>query len=312
MHRQNRTGFLLATVAALLWSPHFALVERLVSSPEGPSPLVAQFHVVLWGAALLMLALFAGGRLGELSVLNRREAPLLVLIALGGYGFWLLRGTALAALPAQRARLLFYTAPLLIGALSLFGRRTADGRAFFALVLGFVGCIMLVEGTGGQQATGAGTAGGHLFALASAACWAGFSLLAAPLVREERLLPVAALVLTAGAACLLVTCISTGQNVLGISLPQLGRAALGGAVTVGLATLAWLAALRRLPAVALASWWYLGLVFGSGASVLRQGRLGDDFWWLLGGTVLVLMALGSGSRSRTRGSATMSDLIRSG
>lgn len=310
MRSSTKAGLGLAALAALLWSPNFYIADGLIAAETGPSSLAAHFHLVFWGAAGLMLLTFLSGRLDELSILNRRETYFLVLAAAGGYGFWMLRAMSLDSLDPDRAHLLIYAAPVFMGVFSLLGREPADGRGFFALVLGFVGCIMLVEGTGGE--TTGGSLQAHLLALGAAGCWAAFTVMARPLMREEKALPVAALVLSAGAACLLVTCLGTGDSVLSVSVGQLGLCVAGGAVSVGVAAALWLKALGMVPAVGAAPWWYMALVFGSVGRAVAQGRFGSQFWWLLGGTALVLMALGSASRGGARNLVTMSDVIRTG
>ncbi len=311
MARYERSGLAYALLAALLWSPHFSLVERLqVAGPQVPQ-MVAHFHFVFWAAAGLLLVLFLSGRLDELSIFGRRETQILVLGALGGYGFWLFRGLALESLPTSRARLLFYAAPIAVGVFSSFGRERADSRTFFGLLLGFVGCIMLAEGA----MPGGGPAGGmkaHALGALAAAGWGLFTLCARPLAREEKALPAVALILGVGAVCLFVTCLSTGANVLRVSVAQLGLSAVAGFFTVGVMMLAWLRCLRGVPAVAAAPWWYLGLAFAAAGRLVFAGGWGEGVWWVLGGAVLILMALHSAGAGRTGQAVTMGDIIRGG
>jgi len=120
------------------------LFRRLLKGKGAPTAPVLAFYFVFGGAVALLLVMFLLGRLPELRIFNRRETHFLVLVATGGYGFWILRSLTMDALDFSTARLLFLTAPLAIGALSAFSREKADGRALFGLALGFVGCILLV------------------------------------------------------------------------------------------------------------------------------------------------------------------------
>ncbi len=306
MYPAQKQAFALGVLAALLWSPHYYVLEPLRA--EGVPVLVMQFHLVFWPALALLVLLAVTGGAESLSVFKRRETHFLLLAATGGYGFYVLRALALGAGPSH-AHLLFYSAPLLMGLFSLLTRESADQRVALGLLLGFVGCIMIAEG----QSTAGAAAGteswaGNLLAVGAAGCWALFALLARPVVREERALPTAALVLGIGAACLLVTCLSTGENVFGVSVRQLGTLALWGLVSVGLMTTAWLKFLASVPAALAAPFWYLGLGFG----VLWARRAGWTVspWLAAPGAALLLVALYSAAAGRRSRGLTIGDIIR--
>ncbi len=306
MRLPQRTSIALGVLAALLWSPNFHLTDALRAG--GAPALVLSFYLVLGAAGALLGVLFLSGRMDELDVFKRRETHFILLAGLGGYGFWVLRSLTLAAVPPARAQLLFYAAPLGAGVFSAFAAERADGRTFFGLVLGFVGCIMMVPPGAGDG----GGARGLLLGIAAAASWGIFWLLARPLVQEEKVLPVAALVTGIGAACLLVTCISTGAGIFDVRPAQLLTALLGGAVTVGVMMTLWLRCLGGLSVPLAGGLWYLGLFFSGLWGVLGFGAEGPDIWWLVGGGVLVLLGLHSSLTGRRRGGMTMSDIIRGG
>jgi drug/metabolite transporter (DMT)-like permease len=307
MRASQHSAYVFALLAALLWSPQFYAVEPAVS---GGAPLmVVQFHLVFWPALVLLALVFVSGSAEGLSVFSRRETHFLVLAATGGYGFWILRSLALESATQEQARLLFYAAPLLMGLLSLLTREAADRRVAFGLVLGFVGCIMIFQGQKAPGAAGAsGSLGGSLLAVAAAGCWALFSVAARPIVRQERALPVAALVAGIGAVCQLITCLTTGVSPLSISVPQMRTAALTGVFCVGGTLLLWLRCLGGMPAVLAAPFWYLGALFG----VLWALRAGWSVsgWWALGGGVLILMGLQNALAGRRQSGLTLADVIR--
>ncbi len=310
VERSGTSAVLFATLAGLMWAPHFGAVQGLQAGSAGVSPLVAQFYMLFWAAAGLLLLLFLSGRTADLSVFNRRETSFLVMAALGGYAFWMLRAVALEDAVPARVHLLFYTAPLLIGVFSMFDRDRADGRIFLGLVLGFVGCIMLMRVAGGPAPTGPWLRG--LPAVGAAACWALFCLAARPVAREEKALPVAAIVLSVGAVCLFVTCIARGDGIFHIGLRQLGETVLLGIFTVGLMLVFWLRCLGSVSAAAAAPLWYLGLLFGVvGRAVLSGGwRAGP--WWLLAGAVLILVGIQRSLSGRSARQLTLGDVIRGG
>ncbi|MHC4480266.1 MAG: EamA family transporter [Planctomycetota bacterium] len=307
MHPGQKSAFLFAALAALLWSPHFYVVDSL--SRGGVPALVLHFHLLFWPALVLLVGLFLLGRRSILAVFNRRETYFLILAAAGGYGFWVLRGMALESAPAGQARLWLCAAPLLMGLLSLFSAEKADRRVGMGLLLGLFGCILIVQGQqSGAEAAGGASARAALLALGAAACWALFSVLARSVVREESVLPVTGLVLGVGALCLLVTCISTGENPGAVSLGQLRVLALAGLVSVALMMAFWLKALAGMPAALAAPFWYLGVLFG----LLWAGRYGWSIsgWMAVGGAVLVLLGLQSALAGRRRAGVTIADIIR--
>jgi len=308
MQGARKSAYFFGVLAALLWGPQFMLFRRLLKGKGAPTAPVLAFYFVFGGAVALLLVMFLLGRLPELRIFNRRETHFLVLVATGGYGFWILRSLTMDALDFSTARLLFLTAPLAIGALSAFSREKADGRALFGLALGFVGCILLV-GPGRQMAGGLR---GALLGLAAAGCWALFSVSARPLVRTESALPVAALVTALGALCLLVTCLSMGEGIIRIGPRQLMLACLAGAVTVGFMMPVWLRCLAGAPAALAGGFWYLGLLFGVLLACRIEGEPHPGALWILGGATLILLGLYgalSGRYKRRRG-VSMSDIIR--
>ena len=261
--------------------------------------------MLFWAAAGLLLLLFLSGRLGELSVFNRRETLLphpcsprrLCLLDAARR-----RGREHAT--RARAHLLFYTAPVLIGVFSTFGREHADARTFLGLLLGFGGCVMLSMARGGPAAGGSWLSG--LPAVGAAVCWAVFCLVARPIAREEKALPVAAIVLSVGAVCLFVTCIARGDGIFHIGMRQLGETIPLGIFTVGLMLVFWLRCLGSVPAAAAAPLWYLGLLFAT----LMAGGLRAGLWWLIAGAVLILVGIQRALSGRTTRDVTLGDVIR--
>jgi drug/metabolite transporter (DMT)-like permease len=267
---------------------------------------------VFWPALILGLVLIVSGRASAISAFKGQETHVLALAAVGGYGFWILRAVALEGTGLSHTRTLFYAAPLAIGLLSVFTSERADRRGVFALLIGFIGAVMLAEAQGSGTLSGSLGAGTALAALGGAGCWALFSLLARPLVREEPVLPVAALVTGIGALCLLVSCISTGESILvgfhKISMAQLRTLVLTGFFTVGLMMVCWLKCLGKVSAAQAGPLWYLGLLFGAMWALAGGWRV--SLWWTLGGMVLVILAIRTALADRQRSAATLSDLIR--
>ncbi|MFP4176780.1 MAG: EamA family transporter [Planctomycetota bacterium] len=309
MTRSETSGFVLGLLAVLFWSPHLL---SLLHYGSGQTPmLVLHFHILLWAAVVSWGLLIVSGGVDKLSVFQRHETRFILLVLTGGYGMWLLRAFAVeqAGNPAN-VHILFYAGPLLLGIMSLTSSEGATLKQIGALVLGFVGAIMILARPGeGETAAGmapaASTAG---LALAGAALWAVFALLARPLVRNEPVLPTATLIWSLGSACLLVTCLSTGENILEITPRDLYTTILigGGTITAGMGL--WLKCLSEVTVAFAAPIWYLSLIPGIGLTYWLEDQWPG--WLAIGGAVLILLICRSGqSRDRTD-QMTLSDVIR--
>lgn len=304
MRRAASTAWVYGLLAAALWSPHAFVVNSLRA--EGVPALALQFHLLFWPAVACVFVLFITGRTGDLAVFKRRETRFLVLAALGGYGFWVLQALAVERGAGRALRLFPYAVPLMMGLLSLPGRERIGGRTFWALLCGLIGCALLVRA--GAQGEAAVPLQSRLLGLGAAACWAIFSLAARPVVREERVLPVVTLVTCIGAACLAVTCVSTGEGLFEISPGQLQSVAIAGVLTVGLMMGCWLRCLAGLPAPRAGLLWYLGLPLGALVGLRYGWRPG--LWWSLAGGVLILFALRGVGTGERRSRTTLGDVIR--
>lgn len=317
MQRSERMAFVFGALAALFWSPNYLALTHTVSREAPQAPLVViQFYMLLWAAAAMLLVLFLSGRMDELAAFKRKETHFLVLVLSGGYGLWLLRALSIQRMDdGTNVRLLFYSAPLIVAVLGFLGAEKPSGKQIAALLLGFVGCIMIIGGPGrlGAQAASteaSGGFGGVPAAVGAAACFALFSLVARQLLAEEKVLPVAVVVLCGGALCLMVTCFSMGmgKDFFSITWKGLWLTVVFGVLTVGVTFALWLKCLAAVPAVSAAAFWYLGAVFGIWWSYRMAGvRPG---WWALGGTVLVLLCLQGAARSRQKARTTLGDIIR--
>ena len=308
MTRSESTSFALGLSAALFWGPHFGMVVKAMD--QDVPLLVFYFYVVLWAAAACAVVLAAMGRLQDLSVFHRRETTFFLLTLTGGYGLWLFRALALerAGSNLSNLRIWLYSGPLMLGLLSMPSREGARGRQILALLLGFVGCIMISVSPSGEES--AGGSGAWLLALGGAACWAVFALLARPLVRQEKALPTGAVIWGMGAACLLVTLLVTGESksLLAITPRGLWLSMIIGAGTVALGFGCWLKCLAGAAPAFVAPLWYLSLVFGIVWGTSIGGP--SSRWWLAGGAALILVAVYAACSGRSRPTMTMSDVIR--
>jgi drug/metabolite transporter (DMT)-like permease len=120
---------------------------------------------------------------------------------------------------------------------------------------------------------------------------------------------VAALVTGIGAVCLFVSCLSTGENVLRISMPQLWGLIFAGLFTVGLVMFLWLKSIGDAPVTLAAPFWYLAPVLGVAWALVSGWHV--SLWWTLSGVALVLLSLRTVLSGRQQNPLTLADVIRS-
>jgi drug/metabolite transporter (DMT)-like permease len=285
----------LALAAILLWSTFAALAVRLKGAPP----------LLLTGLALLLGALCGLPRL-------RADDLRWRAVALGVYGLFtyhLALFLALRLAPPVEANLLNYLWPLLIVLLTpaFFRGRRLTARHVAGALLGFAGAALLLGGgaqVGFAREHLAGRAlAGHALAVAAAVIWATYSLATARLG-------------AGGSAAVSVASALSGLLALGAhlafeprfafaraDLPWLGLLGLG---PMGLAFLAWDAALRRGDPRAIGQLSYLTpllstllLAFGGGGRL--TAATGAALALIVGGAALGTWPVGD--RKRRAGGA---------
>ena len=300
MDSRQKSAVLPAVVAAAMW----AIIEAVMGAlaPE-VRPLVVGFHLVFWAGVASLVTLMVTGRAADLSVFNKNESLFLLLLGTGGYVFWLLHGLTFDLMPPATARLIFYTAPVLMALLSMFGSEAATGKKIALLVLGLLGTLLVlgVPEFGGTRAAWAAAGGWAL-------CWAVFSLGLRRLDRTIEVLPAITIVLAGGAACMLASCIAGRINVFALTYQQLLLcAATGGIAGVGM-FYCWTTALSRWSVAACAPLWYAAPLLGVGVQIW-QGS-GWPSWWTAGGVVVLAFVVRSAVRMAGEQSKTLGDVLR--
>jgi drug/metabolite transporter (DMT)-like permease len=212
--------------------------------------LVVRFALA---AALFWLLLLAGGELGQVRALGRRDLSLALGLGAGGYA--LQAGGYFAALERVDASLLaliLYTYPAMVaGAALALGRERLDGRRVAALLLASSGLVLVLAATG----TGALDPLGAALGLGAAMTYTVYILVSERVVARVRPRVLSALVCTGAAASLLV-----GATLLGEFQPRQLTAAGWG----------WIACLAVVSTVGAVSLFFAGLerVGPTAASIL--------------------------------------------
>jgi drug/metabolite transporter (DMT)-like permease len=231
---------LLATV--LIWAFNVSVTRYVLT--HGWQPLA--YSAVRYSAAAVLFSAFTFQREGSFRVGGRRD--LLLLVAAAAFGVWLNQIAFVYAVKLTTAT----TVALILGTIPIFtalvafvlGVERLPGRFWLAAAISFAGVGLVALGTGGAvEADLLGVA----LAVATAATWAVYSVLIAPLMRRYSPFRISAIVLLAGLVPLLAS--SVGQlSSQDFSLGWLAWAALAFAIVgpLFLTNILWFTAIDRV------------------------------------------------------------------
>ena len=188
---------LLATV--LLWALNFTVTKYVLT--HGFQPLA--YSSLRYGIAAAIFATYTARREGWVPV--RRRDWTLLLVA-GGVGIWLNQITYSYSIKLTTAS----TVALILGITPIFvalgawavGLERLPGRFWFAAAVSFLGVALVAAGSGSSIS---GSVVGDLLAVATAASWAAYSLIVAPLMRRHSPFRISAIVLVVGWIPLVIT-----------------------------------------------------------------------------------------------------------
>ncbi len=188
---------LLATV--LLWSLNFTVTKYALS--HGFQPLA--YSSIRYGMAAIIFTVFTARREGWVKISHR---DWMMLAAAAVLGIWLNQMGYVYAIKLTTAS----TTALILGVTPIFaalgawalGFERLPGRFWFAAAVSFLG-VALVAGGSGSSLTGSVV--GDLLAVLTAATWAGYSLIVAPLMGRHSPYRISAIVLVVGWIPLAIT-----------------------------------------------------------------------------------------------------------
>lgn len=237
--------YLLVTAATLFWGANFVLAGPVLA--ELPPLWAAAFRFLLGAGLMLGLALL---RREELAVLARRHAGSYLLLGVVGIAlFNLLFFNAMQSTSADNGALIMATNPLLTTLLAalLIGERPS-GRQLAALPVALAGVAVVIAHGDPQRLAHLHVARGDLLMLAANLAWAFYNVLGRRHLPQGSALASTALVMSAGAAVLLVAAAGSGAPPA-LPGPRGGTALLLMAVTgTVLAYLFWSIGIQRLGA----------------------------------------------------------------
>jgi drug/metabolite transporter (DMT)-like permease len=178
--RRPRLGYLMASVAAVLWGINGAVSKVILASGLSSERLAQVRSLGAAAGLILILALAAPGRLR----LTRRELPYILVFGVGGLAFvqWFYF-LAIHRLAIGIALLIEYLAPLLVALWARFVyHEHVRRRIWVALGLALIGLALIVQLVGGGATL---STAGVLFALGGAFAYALYVLLAEHVVGDR-------------------------------------------------------------------------------------------------------------------------------
>jgi drug/metabolite transporter (DMT)-like permease len=274
-HDSVAAGIAMFLVALVGFAFYDAFAKQMVASYSPAVVNLGRYTAIGLIALVLLL------RHGDLRIWRQPHQKLLVLrsgsLAIVATCFM----TALVTMPLAEATAIYFTAPLIMVALSpwLLGERV--GRAqWTAVLLGFAGMLFIVRPGGSLPLVGT------LLMAVSAVCYALFQVLTR---RLSGLVPAPVQFAHMALACLIVTNIPVlfMPHIVLPSWPEMALLISGGFVS-GSAQLLLLAAFRRVAAATLAPLNYVQLLLAVLISTLWFQRPPDTL--ALGGMALIAVA----------------------
>ena len=181
---------LLATV--LLWALNFTVTKYALT--HGFQPLA--YSAIRYGTAAVLFTVFTARREGWTPI-SRRDWMLLGIAAT--VGIWLNQIAYVYSIKLTTAS----TTALILGITPIFaalgawalGAERLPGRFWFAAAVSFLGVALVAGGSGSSIS---GSVVGDLLAVGTAATWAAYSLIVAPLMRRHSPYRISAIVLVVG------------------------------------------------------------------------------------------------------------------
>src|SRR5207248_1318845 len=191
MRRLSKADVMLL-VTVCLWGFNFTVTKYVLT--HGFKPLA--YSSLRYGGAALLFSGLTYRMEGRLSV-RRRDLPLLLVAA--GVGVWLNQITYMYAVKLTTAT----TVALILGSTPIFAALIARAaglerlsRIFWiASVVSFAGVALVAIGSGGGVS---GDVAGDVLAVGTAATWAAYSVIVAPLMRSYSPYQISAVVLFVG------------------------------------------------------------------------------------------------------------------
>jgi drug/metabolite transporter (DMT)-like permease len=200
--RRPETVEVMLLVTIAIWALNFTVTRYALT--HGWAPLA--YSSLRYSGGALLFAAFTYGSERSFRVGGRRD--LLLLLAAAGAGIWLNQLAYVYAIKLTTAS----TVALILGVTPIFaalgafvvGLERMSRRFWIAAVVSFAGVALIALGSGGGVSV---DLTGNLLAVATAATWAAYSIVIAPLMRRYSPYRISAIVLLVGCVPLVATAV---------------------------------------------------------------------------------------------------------
>lgn len=269
MSDRNR-GLLYGVIASALWSSVF-VAARYVTVIRGVDPYYTAALRFGLGAVVATVYLLAAGKARRLLSARRDVGWMILLGGIGIFGMGELVFISSTLTSSINSALLLNANAVFIAVFALFVGERVPGIRFAGLLIGLVGCALIVFGSASPQAyPPVNNLLGSLAALGGAVCWALYTVLGKRVVRRHGGPEVATATLILGALMLAVVALLRTPDFT-LRLPEALVSLYLGVVPTAIAMLLWYRALELVDASVLGPTQYIAPI---GATLLG--------WWLLG------------------------------
>ncbi|MFA7160077.1 MAG: DMT family transporter [Kiritimatiellia bacterium] len=281
-------GFLLGLLASVIFAS-FYIIGRLVFGQYDADPVAFTFiRFALAAPAFALYAVFSGSGKPLAHAFTSRFWPMLGLALSGIVGEGLLLMASLKYTTAARSSLFANTSPILTVFLAyLFMREPMGRKQWLGMLAGFAGILLAIfSRSKGDLFMAVTSWGGDLLALASAFCWAVFTVLGRRLVDASGGLVSGAASMIIGAVLLML---------LSLFFPYPWQhfgdwrfwayAVYAGIIVSGLGNILWIVSLKHLEAGRLGAMGYISCILAMGGSFFcLQEKL--DAWFAAGAALV--------------------------
>jgi len=205
-------------ITALMWASVFHLGKYVVQVMSPLATLTWRFGL----AALIFLPLVAWREGWSMEGLKRNAGVLIIMAAVGVFGFNIALFYGLKATSAVNGALIVGVNPALTAVLAaLVNRKLPTSAQVLGLVLGLVGVVVVVSHGSWATLASLHVAAGDALVLIGALCWAVYTALPQRFVRGLSSVQVAASTVSGGALLMLVFASASAPDLLQMPAPPI-------------------------------------------------------------------------------------------
>lgn len=282
-------GYMCGIFAAFTWGTVF-VVGRFILRDGNVNPLIIGFYRCFFASIFLLILLRK--QLKEIRNISPGDYLYLLLLAFTGiFLFNALVFYSLKYTTATSSSILMNANPIFILIFAtLFIREKMTLGKVFAVILGFIGCVMVIKGTG-ENSSGVMLTSlkGNFFALGSAVCWALYTVFGNSPSRKYGAVITTFVTLSTGMLFFLSVMLIMRINFWNITLPVIVSGAYLGIVPAGIGFTLWYNALRYLEAGELGIFQYIASVVTAVFSIVFLREFLNIL--MLTGMFLVILSL---------------------